>query len=198
MNRFRLSQISLFCLLTLFVTQTSSANFCFRGSEQDPDILCPGDTVLEVGGAVGVVKSTFADETTEVQFEGESKARRVKNKAIGKSIECFNGRCEGDYVIDSEDQIGLVELTFSNSWSLLKLETFDETIAVENSDLFDPVQCIKKFCQGSRIKDSSENLGTIVDLFLSGVAKVKYDELSRNFVESVEDLILVKTPQSSP
>ncbi len=152
------------------------------------DRICVGNRIIDGSDDVGSVVEVFSNGQAKVSLDAYSGYyfRSVKN--LGKGIDCLDGICMKDRAMDGSEHVGTVVEVFSNGKAKLSLDAYSGYYVRRVANLGKGFRCIEDVCVDTRIIDSSNNVGTIVELFDNGKAKVSLDAYSGYYVRSLEEM----------
>lgn len=109
--------------------------------------------------------------------------------ATSIAMACPSDRmCSGDRMIDSSENVGRVLEVFSNGQARVDLDRYTGTYIRQVNTLGKGVGCFQHICVGDRIVDSSENVGTVKEVFDNGKARVDLDRYTGTYIRQVNTL----------
>lgn len=148
------------------------------------DRLCSGDRVINSSDGVGTVVEVFSNGKATVSFDSYYGIFIKNVRSLKKGQKCFKKFCEGDRIIDSDDNFGKIKEIFENGKAKISLDFYfglpviDAYHGLFIRDLNTSgkgFRCIENICVGERVVDGSSRTGRIDELFDNGKAKVLLD-----------------------
>ena len=172
-------------ILSLIAMSSMSALACY--SENDGVEICKGDRVIDHNNNEGTVVAVFSNGQIKIHLDYFATSFRSYEQ-LSKSAICFEEICEGDRVIDHNNNEGTVVSVFSNGQIKIQLDYFATSFR-SHEQLSKPTICFEGICKGDRITDHHNNKGTVISVFLNGEIKIHLDEFGISF-RSYDQLVL--------
>jgi len=116
--------------------------------------------------------------------------RNVSN--LAKEIRCYDNVCKNEKVIDNENDSGRVLRVFDNGKALVDFDKYKKHY-IKNIRSLSKVttnRCLGNFCIGSKVIDSENDIGRILEVFDNGKALIDYDKYNKHYVRKTRNLAL--------
>jgi hypothetical protein len=135
--------------------------------------FCCGDLVIDTSNDLGRVVEVFTNGQARVNYDHYGVYPVSINK-LSKATSCSAHICVGDRTMDTSNDVGTVKEVFDNGKAQVKYDKYGLYI-VEINKLGKGWRCIENACVGDRVMDTSNDTGSILELFDNGKARVNYD-----------------------
>lgn len=156
--------------------------------------LCNGSRVMynNSNNDTGIVVEVFNSGKARVNWDNYTQDSVVNSHDLSKSTICSNNVCVDNRVVfnNANNDTGVVLEVFQNGKATIDWDFYDSNSSVNVSDLGRSYRCNGKICVGERVvfNNANNDLGTVVEVYSTGNAKIDWDNYSSNSVVSITDL----------
>lgn len=160
------------------------------GSSGDDSYHYPrnGDRVLDQYDRVATVLNVYSNGRAEISLDNVNSTAIVDTNTLAVEVQCNDGVCAGDHVLDNNNRLGNVVDVFSNGKSNVNLANYDTNFIAVNYVLGVGYRCIENLCAGDHVIDRYNRAGFVKDVFDNGAASVDLDNGYNDVIMSFDDL----------
>ncbi|MGZ3774507.1 MAG: hypothetical protein ACXVCN_12365 [Bdellovibrio sp.] len=178
----------------LSITKLGKLMSCYYGSSR----LCSKDRVLYSSGSsfyAGQVVHAYSNGYLEVALDGYDSLSTVAAASLSKAVNCTNNNIctydNVDYKNGYSQYVGKVKEIYQNGKAAVIFDDYDSVSIVDATSLGKSVKCLKYICKNGQVlydNGSSTYVGTVVDVFSIGQAKVLLSGYSSTSLIPTENL----------
>ena len=172
-----------FFVLTLFLAFSTFAQGDCSGRQ-----LCPGSRVLSPNETTGTVLEVFSNGMVTVKFDAFAGTHTRSEDSLSKAKRCVSGICVSHRILSSNDTPGEIREVFTNGKATMTFEGYSGLYVRHVSTLGLSTNCLATACTGDRVISSNGTPGTILEIFDSGRAKIRFDGYSGTYLRGLSDL----------
>lgn len=141
--------------------------------------ICRNDQVIYTTNDRGQVRELFENGKVAIAWDNTSWGVTVINfDGLAARRQCFQKFCRGNRVLHGSSDTGVILETYTNGKITVDWDNYNEHTTVNHSSLSRAYRCSGNICAGERVMYSTNDTGTLVEIYDNGQAKIRWDNVT--------------------